>query len=83
MAFKRNFLVVVVQGALIVAALSSASPAQLTVVKADVRRQSFNDGWRFYRVQQMPRNSRNSTIRSGARSGFRTIGPSKVHSIAR
>ncbi|MGA9965305.1 MAG: beta-galactosidase GalB [Terriglobales bacterium] len=48
MAFKRSFLVVVVQGALIVAALSSASPAQLTVVKADVRRQSFNDGWRFY-----------------------------------
>jgi hypothetical protein len=42
MAFKRNFLVVVVQGALIVAAVSSASRAQLTVVKADVRRQSFN-----------------------------------------
>lgn len=38
MAFKRNLLVVVVQGALIVAALSSASPAQLTVVKTDARK---------------------------------------------
>jgi beta-galactosidase len=49
MALSRNSIVVVVQGALIVAALSYASPAQLTVVNANVRRQSFNDSWRFYK----------------------------------
>jgi beta-galactosidase len=49
MALTRKCFVGLVQCALIVAALSSASSAQLTIATVDARRQSFNGGWRFYK----------------------------------
>jgi beta-galactosidase len=49
MALTRKCFVDLVQCALIVAALSSASSAQLTIATVDARRQSFNGGWRFYK----------------------------------